>query len=168
MLYTGSKIKAILACDEKGGIGKDGALPWPHNAADMRWFRNNTGGHVVVMGSKTWSDDFMPCPMPKRVNVLATSAPDKYPGAHRYICGDLAHQLCLVADDYPGLITWVIGGSDIISQTIDVIDEFYISRITGDYNCDTFLPIDDIEHNFTCMYADGVSNVTFEIWKKKL
>ena len=32
-------IKAILACDENWGIGKEGGLPWPHNSADLRWFK---------------------------------------------------------------------------------------------------------------------------------
>ena len=35
-------IKAILACDDEWGIGKDGDLPWPHNPADLKWFKKNT------------------------------------------------------------------------------------------------------------------------------
>ena len=34
-------IKAILACDEDWGIGKDGDMPWPHNPADLKWFKQN-------------------------------------------------------------------------------------------------------------------------------
>ena len=33
-------IRAILACDNSWGIGKDGDLPWPHNSADLKWFKN--------------------------------------------------------------------------------------------------------------------------------
>lgn len=160
-------IKAILACDSAGGIARNGTLPWPFNAADMEWFKNNTSGHVVVMGSSTWKDDHMPSPMPKRTNILVTRHPDHYPGADEYISGDIAHQVCLVADSYPGLITWVIGGAEIIRQTLDVIDEFYISRIPGDYDCDTFLPLEDIENNFTRVHNEAVPGVTFGIWRKK-
>ena len=159
-------IKAILACDSKGGIAKKGTLPWPHNPEDMKWFKNNTLGHVVVMGSATWEDPHMPRPMPKRVNVLATSRRDEYPGADKYVQGDLCQEVCDVANEYPGLITWVIGGEEIIKQTLSVIDEFYISRIPGDFNCDTFLPLKDIEQNFTPVYNEAVPGVTFEIWQK--
>ena len=62
-------IKAILACDADWGIGKDGDLPWPHNPADLKWFKQSTLNHTVVMGKATW--DSLPVkPLPNRVNVL--------------------------------------------------------------------------------------------------
>jgi len=161
-------IKAILACDDAGGIALNGTLPWPTNSKDMKWFKENTKGHVVVMGSSTWIDDHMPRPMPQRTNVVVTTRPDDFPGAHQYLSGDIAHQVCLVADDYPGLITWIIGGTKVIKQTLDVIDEFYISRIPGDYECDTFLPLDEIVEDFELSFTEEHPEVTFEIWKKKL
>jgi dihydrofolate reductase len=76
--------------------------------------------------------------------------------------------LCLVVDSYPGLITWVIGGANVIEQSLEVIDEFYISRIPGDYECDTFLPLDEIVEDFELSFTEEHPEVTFEIWKKKL
>ena len=29
-------IKAILACDDYGGVSKKGTLPWPHNSTDLK------------------------------------------------------------------------------------------------------------------------------------
>lgn len=69
-------IKAILACDDKGGVSKDGTLPWPHNSRDLKWFKDNTAGHIVVMGSTTWNDKHMPRPLPKRKNYLVTTRKD--------------------------------------------------------------------------------------------
>ena len=60
-------IKAILACDDYGGVSKNGTLPWPNNSTDLQWFKSNTAGHVVVMGSTTWDDPHMPRPLPKRL-----------------------------------------------------------------------------------------------------
>ena len=125
-------IKAILACDDEGGVSKDGTLPWPHNSTDLQWFKNNTAGHVVVMGSTTWDDPHMPRPLPKRTNVLVTTRKDDYPGADTYISGDLVSGLKLLELNYPSLITWVIGGPNIVEQSLGVIDEFYISRIPGE------------------------------------
>ena len=64
-------IKAILACDEEWGIGKDGDLPWPHNSADLKWFKDNTVNGIVVMGKSTW-DSLPRKPLPKRKNIVVT------------------------------------------------------------------------------------------------
>jgi len=160
-------IKAILACDDHGGIAANGALPWPHNYTDMRWYQEHTKGHVIVLGSTTWCAPDFPRPMPLRINVLATTRPDEFPGAAQYISGNIADQVCLVADAFPNLITWVIGGRNLIDQTLDVIDEFYLSRIPGSYDCDTFLDVAAIEDQFELTFQEVHPEVTFEIWKKK-
>lgn len=160
-------IKAILACDDQGGVSKDGTLPWPHNSTDLKWFKDNTAGHVVVMGSTTWDDPHMPRPLPKRTNVLVTTRKSDYPGADGYISGDLNTELKELERTCPGLIIWNIGGPTVIEQSLGVIDEFYISRIPGEYACDTFLPLRKIESLFERTWTEGHPGVTFEIWKKR-
>lgn len=160
-------IRAILACDDNGGVGKDGSMPWPHNSKDLKWFKENTAGHTVVMGSTTWESPQIPKPLPKRTNILVTSRKDQFPGAQHYITGDLKHEIGLYADDNPGVITWIIGGANIIEQTLGIIDEFYLSRIPGDYKCDTHLPLDKIEDMFTLDWQEAHQEVTFQIWRKR-
>jgi len=160
-------IKAILACDDTGGVSKGGTLPWPNNSTDLKWFKENTAGHVVVMGSTTWDDPYMPRPLPNRVNVLVTSRPSHHNRANHYIDGDLTLSIPRIAEKYPGLITWVIGGPNIIEQTLGVIDEFYISRIPGDFDCDTHLPLKKIETLFNLTTVIHETGVTFEIWEKR-
>lgn len=162
-------IKAILACDDNGGVSKGGTLPWPHNSTDLQWFKNNTAGHVVVMGSTTWEDPHMPRPLPKRTNILVTTRMSNYinPSPDAYITGDLNIHLKSLARQHPGLITWVIGGPNIVEQSLEVIDEFYLSRIPGAYACDTFLPLREIETLFEKTWSEEHPGVTFEIWKKR-
>ena len=162
-------IKAILACDEAGGVSKDGTLPWPNNSKDLAWFKSCTSGHVVVMGSTTWEDPHMPRPLPKRTNVLVTTRMSKYinPSPDAYITGDLNIHLKALENKYPSLITWVIGGPNIVEQSLGVIDEFYISRIPGEYDCDTFLPIKKIETLFELNFEETHPEVTFQIWKRR-
>jgi len=160
-------IKAILACDDEGGVSKDGTLPWPNNSEDLAWFKSCTSGHVVVMGSTTWEDPHMPRPLPNRTNVLVTSRKEDYPGAHGYISGNLIDEVKELEATCPGLIIWIIGGPNIIEQTLDVIDEFYLSRIPGEYDCDTFLPLDKIAEKFKVSHLEGdPERVIFQIWKK--
>ena len=161
-------IKAILACDNAGGVSKNGTLPWPHNSTDLKWFKENTAGHIVVMGSTTWEDPDMPRPLPKRTNVLVTTRKDDYPGADVYLTGELNNELKHLEYVNEGVITWVIGGPNIVEQTLGVIDEFYLSRIPGAYACDTFLPLKKIESLFERTYIDDSNElVTFEIWTKR-
>ena len=122
-------IKAILACDDTGGVSKDGTLPWPHNSTDLKWFKDNTAGHVVIMGSTTWEDPHMPRPLPKRINVLATSRPAEFPGADKYISGNLNKSVERVAEEHLGLITWVIGGPNIIEQNQLCSQSYFISSV---------------------------------------
>lgn len=159
-------IKAILACDENGGVGNKGTLPWPHVKRDFQWFKDNTLGHVVVMGSATYLDPDMPKPMPKRKNVVVTSKPENCPLADDFINGDVVEGIRSVEQKYSSLITWIIGGPKIIEQTLDIIDEFYISRIPGEFECDAHLPLEAIEEKFFLTHEEVHPEVTFQIWKK--
>jgi len=160
-------IKAILACDDTGGVSKDGTLPWPNNPTDLQWFKENTAGHIVVMGSTTWKDPHMPRPLPNRQNYLVTSTPEKYPGAHGYINGDLVTEIKKLAEENPGIITWIIGGPNIIEQTLGIIDEFYLSHIRGDFDCDTHLPIKKIETIFKVKHESDLMDVKFQVMEKR-
>lgn len=160
-------IKAILACDDTGGVSRDGTLPWPNNSKDLSWFKSNTSGQVVVMGSTTWEDPHMPRPLPNRTNVLVTTRKEDFPGADGYISGDLIEAVNDLADTCPSNDIWIIGGPKIIEQTLGVIEEFYLSRIPGDYNCDTHLPIGKIETLFKMDFEEVHDEVTFQIWRKR-
>ena len=68
-------INAIFAVDHYGGMGFNGTLPWPHNAADLANFKKATTNHVVVMGRNTWDDPKMPKPLPERIVYVASKHP---------------------------------------------------------------------------------------------
>jgi len=159
-------IKAILACDDLGGVSKGGTIPWPKNSKDLKWFKKNTTGGVIVIGSTTWEDPMMPGPLPNRKNVLVTTRKKDYPGAHDYIDGVLSEEVWRIANKNKEKTTWVIGGPNIINQLLGAIDEFYLSRIPGDYGCDTFLPIEKIEKMFKKDWSEKHETVEFQIWKK--
>ena len=155
-----------MACDNGGGVSKDGTIPWPKNTKDLSWFKKNTTNNVVVMGSKTWTDPLMPWPLPNRVNVLATTKEQEHPGADKYVCGDLDIELKKLKEEHPNKTIWVIGGPNVIEQTIDSIEEFYLSRIPGEYSCDGFLSLSLIESLFEKTWSEKHESVEFQIWKK--
>ena len=157
-------IKAILACDQEWGIGKNGALPWPHNSADLKWFKQHTNNSTIVMGRKTW--DSLPFkPLPNRKNIVVSSSTVE--GADITVKLDQLKRITIPMLEATGDI-WIIGGAQLIEQCIDIIDEFYLSRIEGVYNCDTFLPADLIMDNFNLYDAEETdSDLYIEKWARK-
>ena len=161
-------IKAIMAIDEKGGVSKNGSMPWPKNSADLKWFKENTKNNVVIMGRLTWADPFMPTPLKNRINVLITKQ-DKsfFPGADEYISGNLIDNIEAISNKFLKLEKFIIGGPKILDQVFEILDEFYITRIYGNYECDNFLDINKIEKNMILQKKiESDSSCHFEIWKK--
>ncbi len=161
-------IKAIMAVDDKNGVSKDGSMPWPKNVGDLKWFKENTTNNVVIMGKKTWIDPIMPAPLKNRVNILITNQnPDLFIGADDYISGDLILKINKISNYYSSKEKWIIGGPNIIDQTIGIIDEFYLTRIYGDHKCDTQLNIKKILVNMKLeKKIENDDSSHFEIWKK--
>ena len=161
-------LKAIMAVDDDGGVSKSGSMPWPKNSGDLKWFKKNTINQVVIMGRLTWVDPMMPTPLPNRINILVTGkSPLLFPGADSYISGNLNTDVIKVINKYEKLEKWVIGGPNIVDQLFELIDEFYLTRIYGNYNCDTKINIRNIENTMKLHKTiKGNSTCHFEIWKK--
>ena len=161
-------IKGIMAVDEKGGISKAQSMPWPKNSTDLKWFKNNTLNNLVIMGRKTWEDPFMPTPLKSRINVLITTKDhSQFPGADHYISGNVMNKIEDIHKKYENKDVFIIGGSEIINSTIDMIQEFYLTRIYGIYNSEKFIDISLIENNMKMIKKiDGDDSCHFEIWKR--
>lgn len=142
-------INAILACDDNWGIGYKGELPWPKNSADLQWFKNTTLNSAVVMGRGTWNGG-MPKPLPNRRNIVITN--DPIPGVECYTLDKFKSMYSLIQQN-----TWIIGGAALLESTLDIVEEIWLSRIKGVYECDTFLPKDKILEKFDIYerYFDG-------------
>ena len=66
------KVSLIVAAAENGVIGKDNDLIW-HLPKDMRFFKETTLGHHVIMGRKNFeSIPHKYRPLPNRTNVVIT------------------------------------------------------------------------------------------------
>jgi dihydrofolate reductase len=120
------------------------------------------------MGRFTWIDPMMPKPLKNRVNILVTNkSPLMYPGADKYISGNIISKINEISKEYKSLTKWVIGGPKVVNQLFDIIDEFYLTRIYGSYNCDKKIDIKNIEKKM--LFYKKIENddtCHFEIWKK--
>ena len=162
-------IKAIMAVDEKGGISKGKSMPWPKNNEDLKWFKKNTLNQVVVMGSGTWADPFMPTPLKSRKNILITSKNNSiYTGADQYLKGNnILQEIQNLENIYVSQDIFIIGGSAIINKSISIVQEFYLTRIYGNFNCEKFINIMAIEKKMNLKEKIECDETCyFEIWEK--
>jgi len=160
-------IRAIFACDDAWGIGKDGTLPWPHQLEDQKWFRDCTINSTVVMGRATWEDPDMPKPMPKRHNVIVSSTmrDNSHPNIE-VVRPDIYKSRCVTMNMTDNV--WIIGGARLLADSLNIIDELYISRIKGIYDCDTFLPKELIQEKFTLSSSEPLGEkLHIDVWSKK-
>jgi dihydrofolate reductase len=159
-------INGIFAAEYRGGIGFNGTLPWPRNKEDMQYFQSVTEGHVVVMGRKTWDDPKMPKPLPNRINYVVTNRPIATPGV-RTIKGDIVAKLKEIQDIHVGKDIFVIGGSQLIEQSVISFDRLYITHIKGNYRSDARINLDRLLLGFQAYSARPSQDrsCTFMVYK---
>ena len=132
-------IKSIFAVDHWGGMGLNGSLPW-HHSEDLAYFKEQTSGHIVIMGRRTWEDPKMPKPLPGRTTYVVTSRPI-FGYDVKTIRGDIVAAIQTIAKDNPKKTVWIIGGPQLLLDTKDLVDEAHVTHFKGQYRTDTQLDL---------------------------
>lgn len=154
-------IAGLFAVDNKGGMGVNGHLPWPHNKDDMQWFKKTTQNQIVVMGRKTWDSPDMPSPLPGRVNVLFTNNFIDRDDVEQ-IRGDVCEALTSIQKSNKKLNLFVIGGPNLLEQSKPVLEKVYVTRIDGEYLNDTAINLEEFLKGFTLVNKINLGSCTVE------
>lgn len=129
-------IIGIAAVDRQGAIGKGGKLPW-HYSADMKFFRETTTGHAVVMGRKTWLT--LGKPLKNRLNIVLSRDPSIEPQESLIVLSDVDSVLSLNESLTTDL--FVIGGAQVYEAFLPRIEEWIITEVPVTVKgADTFMP----------------------------
>lgn len=133
-------VSLVAAVADNNVIGRDNKLPW-YMPADLKFFKNLTMGHHVLMGRKTF--DEIRKPLPGRVNVVITRQAQLNPeGVAIARSVDEAISKAEAAHD-PEI--FVIGGAEIFRQALPRANRMYLTRIHFEPEGDTFFPeFDDV------------------------
>lgn len=130
------KLIAIVAMASNRVIGRGGKLPW-HIPQDLKFFKQTTLGHPVLMGRKTFESILAQLgkPLPGRLNLVLGSTMAPREGVHVMRSMD---ELATV----PGLTSpiFLIGGAQLFETLLPRCDELILTFIEQPYEGDTVFP----------------------------
>lgn len=130
---------SIVAYDNKFGISKAGRIPWKLQE-DLKFFKQMTTNHVVIMGRKTF--EAIGKPLSNRINMVVSKTSTEIPGC--LIFADILHcvKYCTLLKDteFKDKEFFIIGGGEIYKWFNErgLIGKEYITQVDIDSNCDVF------------------------------
>lgn len=151
-------MKAIVACDPKGGIGYQNKLPWTNIRGDLPRFKALTDNGVVVMGRNTW-ESLPKKPLIGRLNFVVTNQTLTLPFGAIQI-PNLNH-----FNEYKNV--WLIGGAQLINSSWHLIDEVHLTKTVSQYTCDSFIDLLYLENNYAMTRSEFNGDHIYQIWNKK-
>lgn len=127
----------IVAVDRRGAIGRGGKMPW-HYPADLRFFKEQTAGHVVVMGYRTWLS-LREVPLPDRLNLVLSRCLRLT--AHDSVIFLPHESKVLALQEHLRSDLFVIGGRQVYDLFLPHIDRWIVTEIPRTIeDADTFMP----------------------------
>ncbi|MFN3317090.1 MAG: dihydrofolate reductase [Raineya sp.] len=129
----------VVAMGENNVIGDKGKVPWKLSD-DLRFFKNLTENHVVVMGRKTFES--LPKKLSNRIHIVV-SRNKKYDiddeDCYVVTCLDEALDF---AKTFFGKKVFVIGGGEIYEQAIQkqIVDTIFLTQVKAQPSGDTYFP----------------------------
>ncbi len=133
----------IVAASENGVIGKDNDLIW-NLPKDMKFFKETTLGHHVIMGRKNFeSIPHKYKPLPNRTNVIITRQ-ENYTAPGCIVVHSIRAAI-QIAKDNGDKTPFIIGGGEIYNLALkeNLVDKIYLTKIYHSFNGDTFFPLLD-------------------------
>lgn len=123
-------VSLIVCHANQNVIGFKNKMPW-HLPVDLKHVKKLTEGNTIVMGRKTYES--LGKPLPNRKNVVLTTNKDYSAEGAEVIhdIGEIKHLSGKV---------FIFGGSGVYHQTMDIVDEMYVTRIYETFAGDTFFP----------------------------
>ena len=133
-------VALIVAVAENGVIGKDNDLIW-HLPKDMRFFKETTLGHHVIMGRKNFeSIPHKYRPLTDRTNIVITRQ-SGYKAEGCIVVNSVVAALD-IAKNNGDTEPFIIGGGQIYKIALEqnLVDRIYLTKIHHTFDGDTFFP----------------------------
>ncbi len=146
----------IVAIAKNGAIGRKNQLLW-HIPEDLKYFKETTMGHPVVMGWNTWLS-LPKRPLPGRLNIVLSYENNCTEGCMLFT----SLTECLQFIKQQDTTVFVMGGASIYKQLIEYSKKLYITWIGKICNdADAFFPVEKIQE-FTLISSKEVYSPAVE------
>lgn len=130
------QISMIVAQSNNRAIGRANALLW-HLPADLKYFKQRTNGHCIVMGRKTFES--IGRPLPNRTNIVLTHRTD-WQSDGVQVAHTWADVLQFVQQLQENEL-FIIGGGEIYAALLPHCQTIYLTEVDTIVNdADTFFP----------------------------
>lgn len=127
-------MREIVVVDEKWGIGKNNDLLFSL-PEDMAFFRRETTGKVVVMGSNTLKSLPGGNPLKNRTNIVL------WPGGEKrddcIICDSL-EEVLETLKQYPSDDVYIMGGAMFYKTMLPYCDTAFVTKVEADGGAQVF------------------------------
>ena len=138
----GNVMNLIVNVDKNWAIGNGNKL-LVNIPADMRFFKEQTTGNVIILGRKTLETFPGGKPLKNRVNVVISKKMDlQIPDA---IVVHSIEEALEAVKGYPSEQVFVVGGASIYEQMLPYCDVAHVTRTDYAYEADTYFP--NLEEN---------------------
>ena len=160
------ELTIIAAVSINNVIGNNNKLIWKLSN-DLKRFKNLTTNHSVIMGRKTFES--LPNPLPDRDNIVITRDTN-YSKPNIQVCSSIEDAINLTKTDTQ---PFIIGGGEIYSQTINIVDKIELTRVHEEFDGDAYfpeIPLDIFElineENYNCD-LENEFDYSYLTYKKK-
>ncbi len=156
-------IIGIVAVAKNNAIGKDGKLPW-HYSADLKFFKETTTGHAVVMGFNTWRA--IGKPLPNRLNIVLSRSAQIENDANLLFLRSKEQVIKL--SEFLKCEVFIIGGAKTYAEFADVIDRWIVTQVPVDVEeADTYMPADFLDGFSVVETLELADGLVVEIFRRE-
>lgn len=157
-------INIIAAIGKNNELGKNNDLVW-RLKGDMKFFRDTTIGHSIVMGRKTFES--LPKILPGRKHIVISTSEIKNDEIELYkSIRDFLIKYQNVDED-----VFIIGGASIYQQFVDLATKMYLTEIdASDEYADVYFPEfnkEDWDREELASNQENSINYKHVLYKKK-
>lgn len=112
-------------------------MPW-HLPNDLRYFKQKTLHHHIIMGRKTYNEVAISKPLPHRTNIVVTRTPNAvFAGC---ITANTLKEALQIAQQNNETEAFIIGGEQIYRIALPYAHYIYLTKIHTTLEGDAFFP----------------------------
>ncbi len=149
-------ISLIAAIGKNRELGKNNQLIW-HLPNDLKFFKETTSKHTIIMGRKTFES--IGRPLPNRRNIVLSKTNPSIDNVEVFSSVEDALKACENENQ-----VFIIGGEGIYSLFIDKADKIFLTEVDeASMDADAYFPYFDKEkYSKEVLYSNSDNNIKYD------